>query len=136
MKRLPVVFLLGLLPAALLGLSATAAESAAATASRDPSLSTPTAILYNGIVVSMEGDDETPSEAIALAGERILALGTSEALLALAGPDTQRIDLRGHALYPGFLDPHTHLMNDSAMQGMTWDSVQQFALQNGSPSQG
>lgn len=89
-----------------------------------------TAVFYGGTVVPMTAPSDV-YEAIALAGNRILALGTNAEILALAGPDTQRTNLQGHAVYPGFIDPHTHLMQFAASQGFTWDSIQQFAFENG-----
>jgi predicted amidohydrolase YtcJ len=87
-------------------------------------------VLHNGRVVTMiaEGDAH---EAIAVAGSRILYVGTSAEALALAGPETQRIDLEGRAVYPGFIDPHTHLLNDSWNEGLSPTETQDLALHNG-----
>ena len=89
-----------------------------------------TTVFYGGTVVSMTSPSDL-HEAIAIQGNRILALGTNEEVLALAGPETQRIDLQGRAVYPGFVDPHTHLMKEAVAQGFTWDSIQQFVFSNG-----
>ncbi len=91
-----------------------------------------TAVFYGGRVVPMTSPSDV-YEAIALTGNRILALGTNAEILALEGPDTQRTNLQGHALYPGFIDPHTHLMMYASWswQGFTFGSIQQFAFENG-----
>src|SRR3546814_6250695 len=39
----------------------------------------------------------------------ITAVGDDATILALAGPDTQRIDLQGHRVVPGINDAHVHL---------------------------
>lgn len=49
------------------------------------------------------------AEAIAVRGDRILAVGTDSAILALAGDETRRIPLGGRTVVPGFNDAHTHL---------------------------
>jgi predicted amidohydrolase YtcJ len=47
-------------------------------------------------------------EAIAIVGNRIVALGDSAAISALAGPHTTVIDLKGRRVVPGFNDAHVH----------------------------
>ena len=49
------------------------------------------------------------AEAIALRGDRILAVGSREEIAKLKGPDTTVIDLGGHFVMPGFNDAHTHI---------------------------
>lgn len=50
------------------------------------------------------------AEAVALAGGRILAVGTAAEIAALAGPQTQVIDAGGRTLLPGFVESHLHLV--------------------------
>jgi hypothetical protein len=89
-----------------------------------------TTVFFGGTVVSMTSPSDV-YEAIAIAGNHVLALGTDAEIQALAGPDTQRIDLQGRTALPGFIDPHTHLMVHAPSQGLTWDGVQQLAFRNG-----
>lgn len=51
-----------------------------------------------------------PAEAVAVAGGKIVAVATLDdaELRELRGPDTERIELRGRALMPGFQDAHVH----------------------------
>jgi predicted amidohydrolase YtcJ len=53
-----------------------------------------------------------PSEPTALAvrGERVLAIGSDAEVLGFVGPRTDRIDLRGRRVVPGFIDAHTHFI--------------------------
>ena len=44
---------------------------------------------------------------VAVARGRVAAVGPD--LASLAGPGTERLDVRGKVLVPGFLDGHTHL---------------------------
>lgn len=46
--------------------------------------------------------------ALAVLGDRLLAVGTDEEIGLLAGPATERIDARGHTVVPGFIDAHSH----------------------------
>jgi len=87
-------------------------------------------ILYNGRVVTMAADGDV-REAIAIGGSRILLVGSMTNAMALAGPDTVRIDLAGRAVYPGFIDPHTHLLNDSWNADLSPIGSQELALRNG-----
>jgi predicted amidohydrolase YtcJ len=48
-------------------------------------------------------------EALAIVGDRILAVGPRDEIMKLKGPDTKIIDLGGHFVMPGFNDAHMHL---------------------------
>jgi adenine deaminase len=45
-------------------------------------------------------------EAIAIRGNRILAVGTEDEVRAAAGEDAQVIDRPGATILPGFIEPH------------------------------
>jgi predicted amidohydrolase YtcJ len=49
------------------------------------------------------------AQAIAITGARIVAVGDSAAISAMAGPSTRRIDAGGRTIVPGFNDAHTHI---------------------------
>lgn len=68
----------------------------------------PTLLLVNGRVFA--GRAEGSHEAIALSGNRVLALGTTREIKALAGPGTRTIDLAGRLATPGLIDAHMHLL--------------------------
>jgi predicted amidohydrolase YtcJ len=68
-------------------------------------------ILTGGIVYTVEGDDWdlTPSQAVAIDKDgKILAVGTDADIKKLAGKDTEKIDLAGKIVLPGFWDTHIH----------------------------
>jgi predicted amidohydrolase YtcJ len=92
----------------------------------------PTLIFYNGTILTMDRDQPT-AEAIAVAGDMILAVGSNDDILALQTSGTQLIDLQGLTLMPGFVDSHTHIFNDAASTPATGtlEKAQQLALQNG-----
>jgi len=67
----------------------------------------PDAILHNGKVWT--GDSLRPSAtAIAIRGERIVAVGSDAEVLALAGDSTAVEDLQGRRVIPGLHDAHWH----------------------------
>ncbi|HTS95511.1 MAG TPA: amidohydrolase [Streptosporangiaceae bacterium] len=52
--------------------------------------------------------DGLPASAVAVRGDRIVAVGDTADIEDLAGPRTKVVDLRGRALLPGFQDAHVH----------------------------
>jgi predicted amidohydrolase YtcJ len=67
----------------------------------------PDAVLHNGAIWTVS--DRVPEvEALAISGGRIMALGTSAEMLALAGAQTRKIDLGKKRVTPGFYDAHSH----------------------------
>ena len=48
------------------------------------------------------------AEALAVRGERILAVGSEAQVRAVVGPDVEIVDLHGRALLPGFVAAHEH----------------------------
>lgn len=67
-------------------------------------------VLYGGKIVTLETEQPEVS-ALAVRGNTIVALGTDEEILALAGPGTRRIDLAGKLATPGFIEGHGHYMS-------------------------
>lgn len=61
----------------------------------------------------MNDDPGTIAEAMAVRDEVILALGSDEDMLRLAGPNTKVVDLKGKTVLPGFVESHVHPMGNS-----------------------
>ncbi len=59
-------------------------------------------VLFNGQVLTVDADFSV-AEALAARDGRVLAVGTAEEMLGLAGPDTERVDLGGRTLTPGYI---------------------------------
>jgi hypothetical protein len=91
----------------------------------------PSLIFHNGVVLSME--EGLPFyEAIAILDNTIILVGSNADILALAGSDTRMIDLQGLTLMPGFVDPHTHILNDAQdHMGLNLVQAQDLAFENG-----
>ncbi len=92
---------------------------------------TPDLILINADIRTM--DLACPrAEAIAMGAGRILRLGSTDIIRAMAGPQTQVIDAGGRLVLPGFQDAHVHLMDggtDMVTAAALWDVPDLPALQ-------
>ena len=67
----------------------------------------PDLILYNGKIRTFAGN--SICEALACAGGRIVATGSSDEIRRLGGSDTESFDLEGRTTIPGLTDTHVHL---------------------------
>ncbi|MER3430903.1 MAG: hypothetical protein C4324_07655 [Blastocatellia bacterium] len=67
-------------------------------------------VIVNANVVTMN-KSAPRAEAIAAAGDRIIAVGTTEEIIRLAGSSTRIIDARSRLVLPGFNDSHVHLVS-------------------------
>ncbi|MEE4278735.1 MAG: amidohydrolase [Halieaceae bacterium] len=64
-------------------------------------------VVLGATVLTMD-DAQPVAEAIAIRGDRILAVGSTEAVREFIGPDTLEIDASGKTVTPGFIDSHSH----------------------------
>jgi predicted amidohydrolase YtcJ len=64
-------------------------------------------VLVNGRVLTVDAADRV-AQAVAIAGNRIVAVGTNDEVMRAAAPGAKRIDLGGRAITPGLLDAHDH----------------------------
>ena len=65
-------------------------------------------VFLNGHVVTVDAQDRI-AEAVAIKGNRIVAVGTTEQIKKLIEPETNIIDLQGKSLLPGFIEAHLHI---------------------------
>ena len=72
-------------------------------------------VLVNGNVLTVDAHDSVAG-AIAIRDGRIVAVGTTAEIEALAGPGTDRIDLQGLTVTPGLLDSHLHLSSGGLLR--------------------
>lgn len=68
-------------------------------------------VLINGRVFTADTARPT-ADALAIRGERIVAVGTTAEIAALAGEKTRTIDLHQRVVTPGFNDAHVHFGPD------------------------
>src|ERR1700682_22232 len=67
----------------------------------------PDTIFVNAHVVTVDARFSI-AEAVAIAGGKFIAVGTSDGIQKLAGPRPTTIDLRGQTIIPGLADGHLH----------------------------
>ncbi len=70
----------------------------------------PDTIIVNATVHTMDPARPT-AEAIAILGNRIVAVGSTEEIKKLAGAATRTIDAQKRLVLPGFNDAHTHFLS-------------------------
>lgn len=74
------------------------------------------------------------AEAIALRGDRVVAVGSTAEVKALVGPHTSVVELDGHRVIPGLMDSHVHVVragrswNDEVRWGDVGSLAEGFAL--------
>jgi predicted amidohydrolase YtcJ len=87
-------------------------------------------IIINAKVHTMDSSRPT-AEAIAVKGNRILAVGSTKELKKLAGPNTRVIDAHKEVVLPGFNDAHVHFLGGgfqlSSVDLRDADTPQNFA---------
>jgi predicted amidohydrolase YtcJ len=84
-------------------------------------------ILVHGRIYTV--DSKHPwAEAIAIRGERIVAVGTDREILRYRGATTKVIDARGRLVLPAFTDSHVHFMDGStSLQHVALDDAKTIA---------
>ena len=65
-------------------------------------------VLTGARVLTLDGRDQI-AEAVAIKGERILAVGSGQKVGRHLGRHTKQIDLKGRVVTPGLIDTHAHL---------------------------
>jgi predicted amidohydrolase YtcJ len=70
--------------------------------------------IYTGIPANSQFSSIDRQEAMAVKGDRIMAVGKTADLQKLKGPQTQIVDLGGHFVMAGFNDAHLHLADAGA----------------------
>ncbi len=71
-----------------------------------------TLILHNGRIVTVDAGFSI-TQAMAVRGNRIVAVGSNEDILRLKAAGTELLDLRGKMVLPGLIDTHVHACDAS-----------------------
>ncbi len=86
-------------------------------------------VLRNGHVVTVDSV-HPEAQAIAVAGDTIVAVGSDEEIAPYVGPGTRVIDLGGQLAIPGFIEGHGHfmglgrsLMELDLTKARSWDDI-------------
>jgi len=101
----------------------------AARANQQPSVQPATLVLTYGKIVTVEASP-TEAQAIAMQGDRIVALGTNADIKRYIGQGTEVIDLKGQLVIPGFVESHGHFtgvgtaqLNLNLMKTNSWQEI-------------
>ena len=72
-------------------------------------------VIHNARVITVDARDRI-AEAVAVQGDRILAVGSNAEMMKLAGADAESIDAEGRALLPGLYDSHVHPLGSASSE--------------------
>ena len=75
-------------------------------------------VLKGGRLIDGHGGAPIENAVLLIAGERIEAVGGSEAIRIPAGADV--IDVAGKTIMPGLIDAHLHFLGIKSMNQVTW----------------
>jgi len=73
-------------------------------------------VILNGKVITADSDDPDEvsiREAIAIQGDRIMAVGSNAEIRRLVADWTEVVDARGNSVIPGLIDTHNHIYETS-----------------------
>jgi hypothetical protein len=78
----------------------------------------PDRIFMNAVIVTLDNHELNANpgsivQAMAVRDDVIIALGTDQEIMTLAGPETEILDLKGKMVLPGIVESHTHPMGKS-----------------------
>ena len=80
------------------------------------------------------GDAENPyAEAVAIRGDKIIAVGSFPEVAKSSSENAERIDLEGKSLFPGFIDSHSHSI-DGGLTLISADASEKVQSLNDLPS--
>ncbi|RBQ11860.1 amidohydrolase [Pedobacter miscanthi] len=85
-------------------------------------------VILNGKIITL--NDEQPTvEALAIAGNRIIELGSNQKIKKYIGKDVQVIDARGKTVIPGIYDSHLHVIRGGRFYNaeLRWDGLNTLA---------
>src|ERR1700740_675326 len=85
-------------------------------------------ILHHGLFTTPVRSQPTAS-AVAIRDGRFPAVGADKEVLALAGPKTKVVDLKGRRVLPGLIDSHLHIIRGGLNYNLElrWDGVRSLA---------
>lgn len=104
-------------------------SAAACSAAQDPASPPADLVLLNGRIVTV--DEALPeAQAIAVVGDRIADIGSTEDMRRHVGSETEVVDLEGRLVIPGFIEGHGHFtgigqaqLNLNLMKAQSWDEI-------------
>ena len=85
-------------------------------------------ILHHGLFTTLDRSNPTAS-AVAIKDGRFLRVGHEAEVMALSGPKTKVVDLKGKRVLPGLIDNHLHIIRGGLNFNMElrWDGVRSLS---------
>src|SRR3954470_8216642 len=85
-------------------------------------------ILHHGLFTTLARAHPTAT-AVAIRAGRFVAVGADKDVMALAGPSTRVVDVKGRRVLPGLIDNHLHIIRGGLNFNMElrWDGVRSLA---------
>jgi hypothetical protein len=85
-------------------------------------------VLYNGKITTLDRPNPE-ARAVGILDGRFVTAGPDRDVMALAGPATKQIDLKGRRVIPGLIDSHMHIIRGGLNYNMElrWDGVRSLA---------
>lgn len=78
---------------------------------------TQTTVFSGGTILTVD-PEFSEAEAIAIRGNKIVAVGKDAEVRKEAGADAEIVDLKGKVMLPGFIDAHTHVVAGSVIDSI------------------
>jgi predicted amidohydrolase YtcJ len=88
----------------------------------------PDIVFFNGKVTTLDRGNPQ-AQAIAIRDFRFVAASDDRSIMALAGPNTKQVDLKGRRVIPGLIDSHMHIIRGGLNYNLElrWDGVRSLA---------
>jgi predicted amidohydrolase YtcJ len=88
----------------------------------------PDLVLHRGLLTTLNRSNPSAT-AVAIKDGQFAAVGQDHEIMAMAGPETQIIDLKGRRVLPGLIDNHLHIIRGGLNFNMElrWDGVTSLA---------
>ena len=77
-------------------------------------------LIQNANIITID-QGRPRAQALAIRDGRFLAVGNNDDIADFLGPDTQRLDLQGKTVLPGFIDAHIHVLSSGIRHVMAAD---------------
>ncbi|MGC5327235.1 amidohydrolase [Brevibacillus sp. SYSU BS000544] len=74
-------------------------------------------VFLNGEVITVDQENSI-AEAVAIQGNRIIAVGTNQEIKPYITAKTKVVDLQGKSILPGFIDAHLHILHGTNRMGI------------------
>src|SRR5689334_20295311 len=84
-------------------------------------------LIRNGTLIDGSGSNPAPNKLVAIEGNRIIHVGSTDGSLKPQDPDDTVIDAAGKFILPGLIDAHCHIsLHQGALAGVRYTSSAEF----------